>query len=128
MSPAQTRVFPWPRLHEFCAAVFRHVGLPGEEAALSADVLSSADRRGIDSHGVARLRTYYDLLANGRINPRPRPRVVRETASTATVENISLRCRRHNQYEAELVFGPRMTSKVRTTSGSRKPTPDVMFP
>jgi len=23
----------------------------------------------------------------------------------ATVENISLRCRRHNQYEAELVFG-----------------------
>jgi hypothetical protein len=25
-----------------------------------------------------------------------------------TVENISLRCRRHNQYEAELVFGPRL--------------------
>ena len=25
----------------------------------------------------------------------------------ATVENISLRCRRHNQYEAELAFGPR---------------------
>ncbi len=28
----------------------------------------------------------------------------------ATVENISLRCRRHNQYEAELVFGPHGTS------------------
>jgi len=25
----------------------------------------------------------------------------------ATAENISLRCRRHNQYEADLVFGPR---------------------
>jgi hypothetical protein len=25
----------------------------------------------------------------------------------ATAENIALRCRRHNQYEAELVFGPR---------------------
>lgn len=24
-----------------------------------------------------------------------------------TAANISLRCRRHNQYEAELVFGPR---------------------
>jgi 5-methylcytosine-specific restriction endonuclease McrA len=24
----------------------------------------------------------------------------------ATVANISLRCRRHNQYEAELIFGP----------------------
>jgi len=28
----------------------------------------------------------------------------------ATVENISLRCRRHNQHEAELVFGPHGTS------------------
>jgi 5-methylcytosine-specific restriction endonuclease McrA len=26
----------------------------------------------------------------------------------ASVENIALRCRRHNQYEAELVFGPRV--------------------
>jgi hypothetical protein len=31
----------------------------------------------------------------------------------ATVDNISLRCRRHNQYEAELVFGPHGTSIVR---------------
>jgi hypothetical protein len=31
----------------------------------------------------------------------------------ATVENISLRCRPHNQYEAELVFGRRGTSKLR---------------
>jgi hypothetical protein len=31
----------------------------------------------------------------------------------ATVENISLRCRRHNQYEAELVFGTRGVSVVR---------------
>jgi hypothetical protein len=31
----------------------------------------------------------------------------------ATVENISLRCRRHNQYEAELIFGPRGASIVR---------------
>jgi hypothetical protein len=31
----------------------------------------------------------------------------------ASVDNISLRCRRHNQYEAELVFGPRASSRVR---------------
>ena len=31
----------------------------------------------------------------------------------ATVANISLRCRRHNQYEAELVFGPHGASTVR---------------
>ena len=83
---SEERRLPWPRLHEFCAGVFRHVGVPAEDARLAAEVLSAADRRGIDSHGVARLRTYYDLLVNGRINPRPRVRVVRETASTATVD------------------------------------------
>ena len=31
----------------------------------------------------------------------------------ATVENVSLRCRRHNQYEAELVFGPHGVSVAR---------------
>jgi L-2-hydroxycarboxylate dehydrogenase (NAD+) len=82
----ETRAFPWPALHEFCARVFRHLGVPDGEARLAADVLSAADRRGIDSHGVARLRTYYDLLSAGCINPRPRPRLVRETPSTATVD------------------------------------------
>jgi HNH endonuclease len=33
----------------------------------------------------------------------------------ATVENISLRCRRHNQYEAELVFGARSRPVARET-------------
>jgi hypothetical protein len=35
----------------------------------------------------------------------------------ATVENISLRCRRHNQYEAALVFGPHGRSVARETPG-----------
>jgi L-2-hydroxycarboxylate dehydrogenase (NAD+) len=83
---SETRVYPWPRLHEFCERVFRSRGVPGGEARLAADVLSAADRRGIDSHGVARLRTYYDLLSVGRINARPTPRIVRETPSTATVD------------------------------------------
>ena len=38
----------------------------------------------------------------------------------ATVENISLRCRRHNQYEAELVFGPRGDVR-RGSTASRHP-------
>jgi hypothetical protein len=36
----------------------------------------------------------------------------------ATVENISLRCWRHNQYEAELIFGPHGPSIVGETSPS----------
>ena len=30
-----------------------------------------------------------------------------------TVDNIALRCRQHNQYEAELIFGPRSTDQRR---------------
>jgi hypothetical protein len=39
----------------------------------------------------------------------------------ATVANISLRCRRHNQYEAELVFGPHRLQ--RDASGERAGCP-----
>jgi hypothetical protein len=35
-----------------------------------------------------------------------------------TADNISLRCRRHNQYEAELVFGPRPSASVRANAGA----------
>jgi hypothetical protein len=36
----------------------------------------------------------------------------------ATLDNISLRCRRHNQYEAEIVFGPHGASRTRERSVS----------
>jgi hypothetical protein len=36
----------------------------------------------------------------------------------ATVANISLRCRRHNQYEADLIFGRHRAS---ATLGNRDP-------
>jgi hypothetical protein len=36
----------------------------------------------------------------------------------STLDNISLRCRRHNQYEAELVFGPHRASRTREQSVS----------
>ncbi len=49
-------------------------------------MLIAADLRGIDSHGVARLHTYFDMLELGRINPRCSPRIVRETQSTAMVD------------------------------------------
>jgi LDH2 family malate/lactate/ureidoglycolate dehydrogenase len=82
----EARRFPAERLREFSARVFASLGVPDAEARTAAEVLSCADRRGIDSHGVARLGSYVEMLAAGRINPRPALRVVRETASTATVD------------------------------------------
>jgi len=86
MSVAGTRTFPAGTLARFSARVFEHFGVTPEDARLAAGVLSAADLRGIDSHGVARLHTYFDMLEQDRINPRPRLTIVRETASTATVD------------------------------------------
>ena len=83
---ATSTTFPPDALRSFCEAVFRNLGVPEADALLAADVLQRADLRGIDSHGVARLRTYFDMLSTGRINPTPTLTVARETASTATVD------------------------------------------
>jgi 5-methylcytosine-specific restriction endonuclease McrA len=42
----------------------------------------------------------------------------------ATVANISLRCRRHNQYEADLVFGPRCSPAVAHDPWAVTPDPE----
>jgi LDH2 family malate/lactate/ureidoglycolate dehydrogenase len=42
--------------------------------------------RGIDSHGVGRMHTYFDMLKLGRINPTPTIKIVRSTPSTATID------------------------------------------
>ena len=85
--PADTvRTYPVERLREFSTRVFESFGVPPDDARLAADVLAAADLRGIDSHGVARLHAYYELLDAGMINPRPNLRVVRELPGTATVD------------------------------------------
>jgi LDH2 family malate/lactate/ureidoglycolate dehydrogenase len=78
--------YPADVLHEFSARVLTAAGVPPDDAALAADVLLAADLRGIDSHGVARLRGYFDAVRSGRINATPEMRVVRETLTTATVD------------------------------------------
>ena len=62
------------------------MGCSGAHAALAADVLLSADLRGVDSHGVARLSGYVRLWEQGRINATPDIQVVHETPTTATVD------------------------------------------
>lgn len=73
-------------LYDFTLAVFRKIGCPQEHANIASKVLLSADLRGIDSHGVARLSGYVRLRETGRINPRPQIKIVHETPSTAVVD------------------------------------------
>ena len=86
MADVEVRNFPLEFLRDFSKCVFIHFGVPEKDAILAASVLDASDRRGIDSHGVARLHTYFELLTEGRINPTPDISIVRETPSTATVD------------------------------------------
>ena len=79
-------IFSAHDLRRFTIEVFKHFGIAADDANLAADVLLKSDLRGIDSHGVARLHTYFEMLELGRINPKPNVRVIREKASVATID------------------------------------------
>ena len=79
-------LFPDAYLRNFTTQVFMHFGVPRADAEQAADVLAKSDLRGIDSHGVARLHTYFEMLELGRINPKPNIKIIREKASVATVD------------------------------------------
>lgn len=76
----------YSQLWHFAYTVFRKINCSEEEARLATDVLLSADLRGIDSHGVARLSGYVRLWEANRINSKPDIRIVYETPSTAVVD------------------------------------------
>src|SRR5580692_3702301 len=86
MPAVEAKVFHIDALREFSTRIFLHFHVPKEDAVQAADVLASADLRGIDSHGVARLYSYVGMLSEGHINPKPKIITVRSTLSTATID------------------------------------------
>ncbi len=74
-------------MEQFMIDVFVGLGVPLEDAEICADVLITSDKRGIDSHGVNRLKPmYYDRIRKGIQYPKAKYEIVRETSSTAVVE------------------------------------------
>lgn len=86
MSEGETMHIYADPLRDFCTKVFQKLGVPEEDARVTADVLVTADLRGIDSHGVARLRRYVTGLRDGTIIARPSEQIVRETPTTALID------------------------------------------
>lgn len=78
--------FSYDHLYQFTNSVFLKMGCSDADATLATKVLLSADARGIDSHGVARLSGYVRLWEAGRINATPDIKIVHETPSTAVVD------------------------------------------
>lgn len=67
----QSRRFPLDTMTVAATAALQAVGVPDHDAALVADSLLAADRRGIHSHGLLRLPLYVAALEAGGMNPTP---------------------------------------------------------
>src|SRR5687767_2650893 len=81
--------FSYQQLFDFTKAILQKIGCRDEHAATAANVLLSADLRGVDSHGVARLSGYVRLWEVKRVNAKPALKIVHETPSTAVVDGDS---------------------------------------
>ncbi|UEG50181.1 Ldh family oxidoreductase [Ferruginibacter lapsinanis] len=79
-------VYTYQQLASFAKNIFLQMGCNEANAETATKVLLSADLRGVDSHGIARLTGYVRLWEAERINANPNIRIVHETPSTATVD------------------------------------------
>lgn len=77
---------PAAALRDFSVSLLEHAGMLRADAAILAEVLTWADLRGVDSHGVARLPHYLNFLKVGVIAPRPKMRVVADAPALAILE------------------------------------------
>ena len=73
-------------LRAFVRSVFVALGTTDRDAELVADVLVTADLRGIRSHGVARITYFLVRLERGTINARPKLRYDRGSDTTGLLE------------------------------------------
>src|SRR5689334_17817322 len=87
--PMPDQLFSYQQLFVFTKYVLQRIGCSETGAETSAKVLLSADLRGIDSHGVARLSGYIRLWEVKRINTAPAIKIIHESPSTAVVDGDS---------------------------------------
>jgi LDH2 family malate/lactate/ureidoglycolate dehydrogenase len=78
-------------MKQFIVDVFESYGVPADRAELCADVLVESDRRGIDSHGLGRLKPIYcDRMDANILYPNQPIDIVKETATALVDGNLGL--------------------------------------
>lgn len=83
----KSNIVDWETITNFVTEVFIRTGIPEEDAKICANVLLESDKRGIESHGVNRLKPIYlDRIKAGIQKPITNFEVVRETPTTAVVD------------------------------------------
>ncbi len=79
-------MYTYNSLLDFTRQAFMKMGCSSGDAQVIAEVFLAAETRGHASHGMLRLKDYYELWKAGRINPAPDIKIVHETPSTAVVD------------------------------------------
>ena len=79
-------MFTYEYLSEFTGEIFRKMGCSLKDANTIANVFIVAELRGIPSHGMMRLKDYFELWKANRINTNPQIKTVHETPSTAVID------------------------------------------
>lgn len=74
-------------LMDFVARYLTAMSVPEEDARIVGEVLIAADMRGVDSHGLHRLGSYYgNRISKHRLNPDTPYKIITETPVTALVD------------------------------------------
>jgi L-2-hydroxycarboxylate dehydrogenase (NAD+) len=73
-------------LHAFVVRCLQRVDVSEPDAVTVADVLVAADLRGVDSHGVARLRRYVDAVRQGKIDAHAETGVLADPPTTVALD------------------------------------------
>lgn len=81
------RYLEFDALEGYMKSILIAAGVPEADAQICADVLISADRQGIDSHGIGRLKPIYiDRIREGIINPLTDVTTIKEGPTTAVLD------------------------------------------
>jgi L-2-hydroxycarboxylate dehydrogenase (NAD+) len=79
-------IYKYDYLFDFTKNVFMKIGCSEEDSTTIANVFLAAELRDHASHGMIRIKDYYELWKSKRINTRPKVTIVHESPSTAVVD------------------------------------------
>ncbi len=77
---------PVAKARSFMNEMFTALGVPPEDVQIVTDVLIASDLRGIQSHGIGRLRYYFDRIRRGQHQSVTKFEIVREGPATALID------------------------------------------
>ena len=86
MPSGEIKRFSPQSLDDFTYSVLNKLGIPSRDARITVDVLSQANLRGVDTHGTDLLPDYVRRIGTGMVNPKPRMKVVKESAAAMVID------------------------------------------